>query len=147
MIRVALDGMGSDHAPAAEVEGAALALTELPATFRVQLVGRPEVLEPELAKHPDIDRARLEVVAAPDVIEMDERPLQAVRKKPNSSLVVGLALQKAGKSDAYVSAGNTGAVLAAATLMLGLHEGVKRASVATPFPTADGAVLVIDGLR
>ncbi|HEU5357921.1 MAG TPA: phosphate acyltransferase PlsX [Gemmatimonadales bacterium] len=145
MIRVALDGMGGDHAPAAEVEGMALALAELPATFRVQLVGRPEVLEPELAKHPEIDRSRLDVIAAPDVIGMDEKPLQAVRKKPNSSLVVGLALQKAGRSDAYVSAGNTGAVLAASTLMLGLHEGVKRASVATPFPTADGAVLVLDG--
>lgn len=145
VFRVALDGMGGDHAPAAEVEGAALALAELPATFRVQLVGRPDVLEPELAKHPEIDRSRLEVIAAPDVIGMDERPLQAVRKKPNSSLVVGLALQKEGKSDAYVSAGNTGAVLAASTLMLGLHEGVKRASVATPFPTADGAVLVLDG--
>ncbi|HEV2291203.1 MAG TPA: phosphate acyltransferase PlsX [Gemmatimonadales bacterium] len=145
MIRVALDGMGGDHAPAAEVEGLALALAELPATFRVQLVGRPEVLEPELARHPEIDRSRLDVIAAPDVIGMDEKPLQAVRKKPNSSLVVGLALQKEGKSDAYVSAGNTGAVLAASTLMLGLHEGVKRASVATPFPTADGAVLVLDG--
>ncbi|HSC58597.1 MAG TPA: phosphate acyltransferase PlsX [Gemmatimonadales bacterium] len=145
MIRVALDGMGGDHAPAAEVEGLALALAELPATFRVQLVGRPDVLEPELAKHPEIDRSRLDVIAAPDVIGMDEKPLQAVRKKPNSSLVVGLALQKEGKSDAYVSAGNTGAVLAASTLMLGLHEGVKRASVATPFPTPDGAVLVLDG--
>lgn len=145
MIRVALDGMGGDHAPAAEVEGTALALAELPATFRVQLVGRPDALEAELAKHPEIDRSRLDIVPAPDVIGMDEKPLQAVRKKPNSSLVVGLALQKEGKSDAYVSAGNTGAVLAASTLMLGLHDGVKRASVATLFPTADGGVLVLDG--
>ena len=145
MIRVALDAMGGDHAPAAEVEGTALALAELPATFCVQLVGRPEALEAELAKHPEIDRSRLEIVPAADVIGMDEKPLQAVRKKPNSSLVVGLALQKDGKSDAYVSAGNTGAVLAASTLMLGLHDGVKRASVATPFPTADGPVLVLDG--
>jgi glycerol-3-phosphate acyltransferase PlsX len=145
VIRVALDGMGGDHAPAAEVEGAALALAEFPATFVIQLVGRPEALEAELARHPEIDRSRLEIVPATEVIGMDEKPLQAVRKKPGSSLVVGLALQKEGKSDAYVSAGNTGAVLAASTLMLGLHDGVKRASVATPFPTADGSVLVLDG--
>ncbi|MFI5234909.1 MAG: phosphate acyltransferase PlsX [Gemmatimonadales bacterium] len=145
MIRVALDAMGGDNAPAAEVAGVAQALAELPGTFHIQLVGRPAALEAELAKHPGIDRSRIEIIPAPDVIGMDERPLQAVRKKPNASLVVGLALQKEGKSDAYVSAGNTGAVLAASTLMLGLHDGVKRASVATPFPTADGPVLVLDG--
>ena len=76
---------------------------------------------------------------------MAEKPLAAVRKKPNSSVVVGLGLQKAGKSDAFVSAGNTGAVLAASTVLLGLHPGVERATVATPFPTADLPVLVLDG--
>jgi glycerol-3-phosphate acyltransferase PlsX len=68
-----------------------------------------------------------------------------VRRKPNSSIVVGLGLQKAGRADAFVSAGNTGAVLAASTLLLGLHDGVERASVATLFPTADDPVLVLDG--
>lgn len=144
MIRVALDAMGGDHAPRAEVEGAVQALAELPPGFLVQLVGRREHVEAELARFPSVDRSRLEVHDAPDVIGMEEKPLAAVRKKPNSSLVVGLSLQKAGKSDAFVSAGNTGAVLVASTLMLGLHDGVERATVGTLFPTADLPVLVLD---
>lgn len=144
MIRVAIDAMGSDQAPQVEVEGVAAALATLPASFRVQLVGRPEPIDSELARHPELDRARIEIVPAPDVIGMGEKPLTAVRRKPKSSLVLGLKLQEQGKSDAFVSAGNTGAVLAASTMILGLHEGVERATVATPFPTADRAVLVLD---
>jgi len=144
VIRVALDAMGGDHAPRAEVEGAVQALTEFPPGFLVQLVGRREPVEAELARFASVDRSRIEVHDAPDVIGMEEKPLAAVRKKPNSSLVVGLGLQKAGASDAFVSAGNTGAVLVASTLMLGLHEGVERATVGTLFPTADLPVLVLD---
>ena len=145
MIRVALDAMGGDHAPAAEVEGASLALRDLGTEFVIQLVGRPEAIEAELAKHPEIDRSRIEVVPASDVVTMQDKPLQAVRKKPESSLMIGVGLQKAGRSDAFVSAGNTGAVLAASTVLLGLHDGVERASVAPMFPTADGMVLIVDG--
>jgi glycerol-3-phosphate acyltransferase PlsX len=145
MLRIAVDAMGGDNAPAVEVEGVAQALAALPPTFQVQLVGRPELLEAELAKHPELDRGRLEIVAASEVIGMGEKPLSAVRKKPDSSIVVGLGLQKAGASDAFISAGNTGATLAASTLILGLHDGVQRASVATLFPTADNPVLVLDG--
>lgn len=145
MIRVALDAMGGDHAPAAEVEGASLALRDLEADFIIQLVGRPEAIEAELAKHPEIDRSRIEIVAAADVVTMQDKPLHAVRKKPDSSLMIGIGLQKAGRSDAFVSAGNTGAVLAASTVLLGIHEGVHRASVAPVIPTADGLVLMVDG--
>jgi len=145
LIRVALDAMGGDHAPAAEVEGASLALRDLDAEFIIQLVGRPEAIEAELAKHPEIDRKRIEIVPATDVVTMDDKPLHAVRRKPDSSLMVGIATQKAGKSDAFVSAGNTGAVLAASTVLLGLHEGVARASVAPVLPTAEGFVLMVDG--
>lgn len=144
MIRVALDAMGGDHAPQAEIEGAVQALAELPAGFVVQLVGRRALLEAELGRFDSADRSRIEIHDAADVIGMDEKPLAAVRKKPQSSLVVGLNLQKAGKSDAFVSAGNTGAVLVGSTLLLGLHEGVERATVATLFPTADLPVLVLD---
>lgn len=144
MIRVALDAMGGDHAPQAEVEGALAALALLPSVI-VQLVGQVEVIEGELARHPGIDRSRIEIVPAADVIGMAEKPLAAVRKKPNSSVVVGLGLQKAGKSQAFVSAGNTGAILAASTVLLGIHDGVDRATVATPFPTADLPVIVLDG--
>ena len=76
---------------------------------------------------------------------MSEKPLQAVRKKPKSSLVVGLALQRDGRSDAFISAGNTGAMLAGSTMLLGLHDGVERATVATLFPTGGEPVLVLDG--
>jgi len=144
VIRVALDAMGGDNAPQAEVDGALLALAELPPTFVVQLVGRPEVIEAELARRPGVDRSRLTVHPAEDVIGMDEKPLAAVRRKPRSSIVVGLGLQKAGSSDAFISAGNTGAVLAGSTILLGLHDAVERATVATLFPTADLPVLVLD---
>jgi glycerol-3-phosphate acyltransferase PlsX len=145
VIRVALDAMGGDNAPQAEIAGAVQALKELPPTFTIQLVGRTDVIEAELEHHPGIDRGRIEILEAPDVIGMDEKPLTAVRRKPNSSIVVGVSRQKAGQADAFVSAGNTGAVLAASTLLLGLHETVERATVATLFPTADLPVLVLDG--
>jgi glycerol-3-phosphate acyltransferase PlsX len=103
------------------------------------------VIKAELAKYPDVDHSRLEIHEAAEVIGMAEKPLAAVRKKPKSSIVVGLGLQKAGQSDAFVSAGNTGAILAASTILLGLHDGVERATVATLFPTGNQPVLVLDG--
>lgn len=144
MIRIALDAMGGDLAPQAEVDGAVQALTEFPPGFLIQLVGRREAIEAELARYPGIDRGRLEIHDAPDAIGMEEKPLAAIRKKPNSSLAIGLGLQKAGASDAFVSAGNTGAVLVGSTMLLGLHPGVERATVATLFPSADLPVLVLD---
>lgn len=144
MIRVALDAMGGDQAPTVEIEGALSALASLPGRLHIQLVGRRPAIEAELAKHPEADLSRVEICEASDVIGMAEKPLAAIRKKPDSSIMVGLGLQKAGASDAFVSAGNTGAVLAASTLLLRLHEGVDRATVATPFPTADQPVLVLD---
>jgi glycerol-3-phosphate acyltransferase PlsX len=137
--------MGGDTAPQAEIAGAIQALTALSDRFVIQLVGRSDVIEAELAKHPKADRSRIEIHEAAEVIGMAEKPLAAVRKKRKSSIVVGLGLQKADKSDAFVSAGNTGALLAASTLLLGLHDGVDRATVATLFPTSSQPVLVLDG--
>jgi phosphate acyltransferase len=145
VIRVAVDAMGGDKAPQAEVAGALQALATLPEAFLVQLVGRRDVIEAELARHPDVDQSRLEIHEAADVIGMGEKPLAAVRKKPNSSVVVGLTLQKQGRSDAFLSSGNTGATLAASTVILGLHDGVERATVATLFPTGREPVIVLDG--
>jgi glycerol-3-phosphate acyltransferase PlsX len=145
VIRVAVDAMGGDTAPQAEIAGVVQALTALPGRFIVQLVGRSEVIKAELAKYPNVDHSRLEIHEAAEVIGMAEKPLAAVRKKPKSSIVVGLGLQKAGLSDAFVSAGNTGAILAASTILLGLHDGVERATVATLFPTGNQPVLVLDG--
>jgi len=144
VIRVALDAMGSDQAPRTEVEGVGLALRELPATFGVQLVGQTVAIEAELGRHPDLDRGRVQVVEAPEIIGMAEKPLQAVRKKRKSSLVVGLSLQAQGKSDAFISAGNTGAILAASTVLLGLYGGVDRATVGALLPTVDGPVMTLD---
>ena len=145
MIRVAVDAMGGDRAPQAEIAGVLEALDTLPDDFLIQLVGRRDAIEAELDRHPRPDPSRLEIHEAADVIGMAEKPLAAVRRKPNSSLVVGLTLQKNGRSDAFVSAGNTGACLAASTMLLGLHEGVDRATVATLFPTGQEPVLVLDG--
>lgn len=144
MIRIALDAMGSDHAPRAEVEGTALALRDLPPTFGVQLYGQPEVLEPVLAGIPDLDGSRVEIREAPEVITMTDKPLDAVRRKRRSSLVTGIERHAEGEADAFISAGNTGAILAASTVLLGLHHGVQRASVAALFPTTFGPVLVAD---
>jgi glycerol-3-phosphate acyltransferase PlsX len=144
VIRVALDAMGGDHAPGTEVDGAALAFEELPPAFRLQLVGPSAALEAELSRHAGVDRSRLELVEAPDVIGMAEQPLQAVRRKRKSSLVVGIGLLAAGRSDAFISAGNTGAILAASTVHLGLYDGVERATVGTLLPTVKGPVLMLD---
>ena len=144
MIRIALDAMGSDNAPQVEVEGAAQALKELPPEFQVQLVGRTGDIEAALARLPTVDRSRIAVVDAPEVVGMGDKPLAAVRGKPRSSIAVGLSLQKKGASDAFISAGNTGAVMAASTLLLRLHPGVQRAAIGTLFPTASQPVLVLD---
>jgi glycerol-3-phosphate acyltransferase PlsX len=145
VIRVALDAMGGDSAPRNEIAGSVEALTELPDGFLIQLVGGRSAIEEELARHPGVDRGRIEIHEAADVIGMSEKPLQAIRKKPNSSMVVGLALHRDGRSDSFISAGNTGAMLAGSTMLLGLHDGVERATVATLFPTGSEPVLVLDG--
>lgn len=143
MIRIALDAMGGDYAPAVPVEGAVDAIRSLPATFEVQLVGRREPLQAELAKY-DVPADRLSVVHADEVIEMGEKPLQAVRGKRHSSIRVGLELQKSGEAEAFISAGNTGAVMAASTLLLRLHAGVERPAIGALFPTAGKPTLVLD---
>jgi phosphate acyltransferase len=143
-VRIALDAMGGDQAPATEVEGAVRAIGELGSGFEIVLVGPAAAIEAELAKHPEADRSRVSVIDAPEVIGMGEKPLEAVRKKRKSSLVVGLGLPSTGRADAFVSAGNTGAILAASTILLGLHPGVDRATVGTLLPTAEGPVYLLD---
>jgi len=143
VIRIALDAMGGDFAPAVPVQGAVDALKELPAPHKIQLVGRQADVEAELGKH-DVPPDRISVVDAAEVISMGEKPLQAIRGKRHSSVRVGLELQKAEASDAFISAGNTGAVMAASTLLLGLHAGVERPAIGALFPTAGKPTLVLD---
>ena len=142
-MRIAVDAMGSDRAPAVEVEGAVGALLDLP-EVRVVFVGDRAAVEAELAKHPDAPRDRIEIVHAADVIEMGEPPAQAVRRKPNSSIVVGTKLQKEGEADAFLSAGSTGAVMAAAQFFLRPLPGVDRPAVGAGIPTAEGRCFLID---
>jgi phosphate acyltransferase len=152
LARIALDAMGGDFAPQATVAGALLALSELDSAHSIQLVGRTatisDQLESLLAK-PEYEplraqRGRLTVVEAPDVIEMTDKPGAAVRGKPNSSMIVGLKLQADGNSDAFVSAGNTGAQMAASMVVLKLHKGLKRPAIATVFPTERKPIVVLD---
>ena len=144
MIRIALDAMGGDNAPDIPVEGALQALGELPAgACQMLLVGRQAEIEASLTRHgtaPD----GISIVDAPDVVGMGDKPLAAVRGKPRSSIAVGLGLQKRGEADAFISAGNTGAVMAASTLLLGLHAGVDRPAIGTLFPSGGRPVLVMD---
>jgi glycerol-3-phosphate acyltransferase PlsX len=143
--------MGGDYAPQATVSGALLALAELDPAHSIQLVGPTATIEAELAKQIGGElrelskhRDRVEIIEAPDVIGMNDKPGAAIRGKPNSSMVVGLKLQPAGKSDAFVSAGNTGAQMAASMIVLRLHAGLKRPAIATVFPTAKQPIVVLD---
>src|SRR2546428_10029983 len=137
--------MGGDNAPRVEVEGVVQALRELPPTFRIQLVGRTADVEAALQAHGNVDRKRLDIVEAPEVVGMGEKPLAAIKSKPRSSIAVGLGLQKQGQSDAFISAGNTGAVMAAAALLVRGDEGVARAANGPAFPTARHPGPVIAG--
>ena len=131
--RIALDAMGGDGAPRVIIEGALSAVREWPNQFRVLLVGIPESLRPELPS--DIPDG-VEIVSATEVVEPHESPVRAIRRKPDSSIVVGLGLLQQGAADAFISAGSTGAVMAASRLFLGMVPGLERPTVGTMFPTA-----------
>lgn len=140
--RVALDSMGGDNAPAEMVRGAVDAVSKEP-SVRVLLVGREEVIQAELAKY-SYDKARIEIVNATEVIETAEPPVNAIRRKKDSSMVVGMKLVKEGKADAFVSAGSSGAVLVGGQVIVGRIKGVDRAPLAPLIPTAKGFSLLID---
>jgi glycerol-3-phosphate acyltransferase PlsX len=151
LARIALDAMGGDFAPQATVAGALLALAELDPAHTIQLVGSSAVVEAQLRTLLDGElsshaapRGRIAIVEAPDVIEMTDKPSAAVRGKPNSSMAIGLRLQAEGQSDAFVSAGNTGAQMAASMVLLRLHAGLDRPAIVTLFPSARNPVAVLD---
>ncbi|HUR92100.1 MAG TPA: phosphate acyltransferase PlsX [Gemmatimonadaceae bacterium] len=151
MARIALDAMGGDFAPRAPVAGALQALRASDGDLAIQLVGRTTAITTELdsllkgemaadAKHRD----RIEIVEAPEVIEMSDKPSAVIRGKPNNSMSAGLKLQLESRSDAFVSAGNTGAQMAASAMLLKLHPGLTRPAIATAFPTRRQPVVVLD---
>ncbi len=141
-MKIALDAMGTDRAPAPEVEGALMALRDAEGVHIV-LVGDEETIRRELARHGEIPPT-LHVRHAPDRVTADDSPAAVIRRKPQSSIVVGLRMQKEGEADAFVSAGSTGAVMASSLFTLRPLPGVDRPPVGTLLPTAGELCLLLD---
>jgi glycerol-3-phosphate acyltransferase PlsX len=142
-ITIAVDAMGADRAPQPEVEGAILAARQC--DVRVLLVGQEDVVSAELAHHPEARTLPIQVVHASEFIGMDEKAAQAVKQKRDSSMRVGLRLVKDGTASGFVSAGNTGAAMVTAKMVLGVLPGVDRPALANIFPTAaNTATIMLD---
>ena len=139
---IALDAMGGDNAPAEIVKGAVEAVEKEP-SMKVFLIGMQEVIEKELIKYP-YNKAQIEVVNASEVIETAEPPVNAIRRKKDSSLVVGMKMVKEGAADAFVSAGSSGAILVGGQVIVGRIKGVERPPLAPLIPTEKGVTLLID---
>ena len=142
LTRIAIDAMGGDNAPQAMVEGALWALKENDG-IHLSLVGDEDRIA-EVLKGKDYNKERLEIVHAEENISNDESPVLAIRRKKNSSLVIGLNMVKEKKVEAIVSAGSTGAVLAGGTLIVGRIKGIERPALGSLLPTEKGMTLLID---
>jgi glycerol-3-phosphate acyltransferase PlsX len=137
-IRIAVDAMGGDHAPGEVVRGACAVAGP---ACEVQLVGQRAAIEQALGP---TRPAMVQVVDAPEVIAMDDHPAEAVRSKKASSIVVGIRQVAEGRADAFVSAGNSGAVMAAALFGLKRIEGISRPAIGSRFPSGDGETFLLD---
>jgi glycerol-3-phosphate acyltransferase PlsX len=142
-LRIAVDAMGGDFAPANEVAGAVEVFQYTNEDLEVILVGDKEKITPELAKR-DAGCLPISTVHASQKITMEDSPTAALKQKKDSSLAVSMHLQKEGKADAVISAGNTGAVLSAATLILGRIKGVTRPTIGAFFPSIKRTSLLVD---
>lgn len=142
-MRIVLDAMGTDDAPRIEVAGAIEALREHESDVELILVGDREVIDAELARH-EVVPNRISVHHAPDRVQADDSPASVIRTKPNSSIVVGLELQRKRDADAFVSAGSTGAVMATSLFKLRPLPGVDRPAIGTLLPTAEEQCLLVD---
>jgi glycerol-3-phosphate acyltransferase PlsX len=136
-MRIAVDAMGGDYAPVEIVKGAAQAAQEF--GIDISLVGLPHIVQPLLDSHP-----RLQIVPCTQVIAMDEHPAHAVRNKPDSSISVCARMAKEGRADGWTSAGNSGAIMAAALLIQGRIRGVERPALGSIVPTQDGFAYFLD---
>ena len=143
VLTVAVDAMGGDAAPAVVVEGAVESARTATRPLALRLYGPVATVEAELARH-DAAGLPITVADAPDVVGMGEAPAVALRGKPHSSIHRGLAAVRDGEADAFVSAGNTGAVMAAALFVLGRAAGIARPTLLGSFPTVKGRCLVLD---
>lgn len=142
--RVAIDAMGGDHAPSVVIEGTVRVVREHPDTIAPVLVGPESVIAPLLKQHDPDGALGIRVHHAPDVIGMDESPATAIKTKTGSSIHVGIGLCKAGAAQAFVSAGNTGAVMGASLFLLGRINGISRPSVIGYYPTLQGTCILLD---
>jgi phosphate acyltransferase len=138
---IALDAMGSDRAPKPEIDGAIQAARHF--GVRVLFVGQQPVIEAELRRHPSAAGLPFEIIHASEVITMEDKAAQAVRAKRDSSMRVGLRLVREGRADGFVTAGNTGAAMATAKMVLGALPGVDRPALAAVFPTAVGTAAIL----
>ncbi len=143
-VRIAIDAMGGDHAPTTAVSGAVEAAKRAGDQVEILLVGREDRIREELEGIEGASDFRMKIVHAPEVIGMDEPPAQAVKQKKQSSIHVGLGLHHAGQAHAFLSAGNTGAVMAAAFFILGRVPGVLRPTIPGYFPTTASHCIVLD---
>jgi len=141
-MRIALDAMGGDHAPAAEVEGAALAVHEY--GLEVVLVGDKNLVVEELRRQGLQGIAGLTVHHASQRVEMHEQPSQVVRRKRDSSIWIATEMVKKGEAVAVISAGNTGATVVTAFFLLGVLKGVERPAIAALLPTLQGQMILLD---
>lgn len=141
-MRIAVDAMGGDHAPARPVEGALAAARNL--GLGIDLVGRAAAIDAELRQHPDAAALDVRVIDAPDVVEMSEPPAKALRRKPKASIRIAAEHVAAGRAAALFSAGHTGASVVAAHAAFGMLGGVDRPALAPTVPTRQGAAVLLD---
>jgi len=142
-IKIVVDAMGGDEAPLNDVSGAIIAAELKPDTLEIILVGKEKLIKDELLKH-KVNLSNISIVNAGEVITMEDSPTDSLKSKPDSSINVGINLVKDKKADAFVSAGNTGAVMTASILRLGRIEGVGRPTIGSLFPTDFGKTMVFD---
>lgn len=138
---IVLDAMGSDRSPKPEIEGAIQAARHC--HVEVVLVGRESQIRAELERHPSASGLAIDVIHASDVITMEDKAARAVRSKRDSSMRVGLRLVREGRATGFVTAGNTGAAMATAKMVLGALPGVDRPALAAVFPTAPGTAAIL----
>ena len=142
--RVALDAMGGDHAPGVVVEGAVAYHRAHPGRTTILLVGREDSIRPLMQQHDPQRECDIRVVRAEQVVGMDEPPASAIKTKTGSSIHKGLGLVGSGEADAFVSAGNTGAVMGGSVFLLGRLPGISRPAVIGYFPTIKGTTILVD---
>lgn len=142
-MRIALDAMGGDLGSELLIDGAVSAMDKR-SDLEVVLLGPEDLLSDQIAQRAGVDTGRLSIVHAPQTVSMQESPVDAVRKKKDSTIMVGFDLVKTGKADAMVSAGNSGATMAAAVRKLGRLKGIARPGIASVFPTLKAPVMLMD---